>query len=86
MDDSLLSVASLHALVYCERRTFDPVDDFRELPGRVLLSDTGRKKVVEVIECRKADTWRHSVVGYSLSYARLIEPELCLLEKESMDG
>jgi len=66
------------------RRTFDPVDDFRELPGRVLLSDTGRRKVVEVIERRKADTWRHSVVGYSLSYARLIELEVRLLEKEWM--
>jgi CRISPR-associated protein Cas1 len=66
------------------RRTFDPIDDFRELPGRVLLSDTGRKKVVEVIERRKADTWRHSVVGYSLSYARLIELEVRLLEKEWM--
>lgn len=66
------------------RRTFDPVVDFRELPGRVLLSDTGRRKVVEVIERRKADTWRHSVVGYSLSYARLIELEVRLLEKEWM--
>jgi CRISPR-associated protein Cas1 len=66
------------------RRTFDPVEDFRELPGRVLLSDTGRRKVVEVIERRKADTWRHSVVGYSLSYARLIELEVRLLEKEWM--
>jgi CRISP-associated protein Cas1 len=66
------------------RRTFDPVDDFRELPGRVLLSDTGRRKVVEVIERRKADTWRHSVVGYSLSYTRLIELEVRLLEKEWM--
>jgi CRISP-associated protein Cas1 len=66
------------------RRTFDPDIDFRELPGRMLLSDTGRKKVVEVIERRKADTWRHSVVGYSLSYARLIELEVRLLEKEWM--
>ena len=28
------------------------------------------------------DVWRHSVVGYSLSYARLIELEVRLLEKE----
>lgn len=66
------------------RRTFDTDEDFRELPGRVLLSDAGRRKVVEVIERRKADTWRHSVVGYSLSYARLIELEVRLLEKEWM--
>jgi CRISPR-associated protein Cas1 len=67
------------------RRTFDPVVDFADLPGRVLLSESGRRKVVEIIERRKADTWRHSVVGYSLSYARLIELEVRLLEKEWMN-
>jgi len=66
------------------RRTFDATADFNVLPGRVLLSDSGRKKVIEVIERRKCDTWRHSVVGYSLSYARLIELEVRLLEKEWM--
>jgi CRISP-associated protein Cas1 len=77
-------VVDMAVIPALNRRTFDPVDDFRELPGRVLLSDTGRRKVVEVIERRKADTWRHSVVGYSLSYARLIELEVRLLEKEWM--
>lgn len=66
------------------RRTFDADADFRDLPGRVLLSDSGRSKVIEAIERRKADTWRHSVVGYSLSYSRLIELEVRLLEKEWM--
>lgn len=66
------------------RRTFDATTDFNVLPGRVLLSTSGRKKVIEVIERRKCDTWRHSVVGYSLSYARLIELEVRLLEKEWM--
>lgn len=64
------------------RRTFDPIEDFRRAPGQVLLSDTGRRKVIEAIERRKTDEWRHSVVGYSLSYARLIELETRLLEKE----
>jgi CRISPR-associated protein Cas1 len=64
------------------RRTFDPVRDFNYAPGQVLLSDTGRRKAIEVIERRKADEWRHSVVGYSLSYSRLIELEVRLLEKE----
>jgi len=67
------------------RRTFDPDQDFDELPGRVLLSDSGRRKVIEVLERRKNDVWRHSVVGYSLSYARLIELEVRLLEKEWMN-
>jgi len=67
------------------RRTFDATDDFSEVPGRVLLAESGRRKVVEIIERRKADTWRHSVVGYSLGYARLIELEVRLLEKEWMN-
>jgi CRISPR-associated protein Cas1 len=66
------------------RRSFDANADFDELPGRVLLNERGRKKVIDVIERRKADTWRHSVVGYSLSYARMIELEARLLEKEWM--
>lgn len=66
------------------RKTFHPTEDFQVFPGRVLLSASGRKKVVEVIERRKVDTWRHSVVGYSLSYARMIELEVRLLEKEWM--
>ncbi len=66
------------------RRTFDPDVDFQELPGRVVLTDGGRRKIIDVIERRKQDTWRHNVVDYSLSYARMIELEVRLLEKEWM--
>jgi CRISP-associated protein Cas1 len=66
------------------RRTFDADADFHEFPGRIALSESGRRKVIEVVEHRKQDTWRHSVVGYSLSYARMIELEVRLLEKEWM--
>jgi CRISPR-associated protein Cas1 len=66
------------------RRTFEPEADFAETPGQVLLSESGRRKVIDVIERRKADSWRHDVVGYSLSYARMIELEVRLLEKEWM--
>lgn len=78
----LIDMAVIAAL---NRRTFDAAADFQEFPGRVLLSEEGRRKVIEVIERRKADTWRHNVLGYSLSYARLIELEVRLLEKEWMD-
>jgi CRISP-associated protein Cas1 len=66
------------------RKTFDPHADFDVLPGRVLLSATGRNKAIEVFERRKEDTWKHSVVNYSISYARMIELEVRLLEKEWM--
>jgi CRISPR-associated protein Cas1 len=67
------------------RRMFDANADFAETPGKVLLSESGRAKAIEVIERRKNDVWRHSVVGYSLSYARMIELEVRLLEKEWMN-
>lgn len=49
---------------------------------KVWLSDQGRKKIIDVYERRKAEEWKHSVVGYSLSYGRMIELEARLLEKE----
>ncbi|MEO8906237.1 MAG: type I-MYXAN CRISPR-associated endonuclease Cas1 [Polyangiaceae bacterium] len=64
------------------RRTFDADAHFVELPGQVTLTEDGRRALIEVIERRLADTWRHSVVGYSLSYSRMIELEVRLLEKE----
>lgn len=67
------------------RKAFDADTDFAESPGRVLLSESGRRKVIELVERRKADVWRHDVVGYSLSYARIIELETRLLEKEWMN-
>ena len=66
------------------RQTFDPESDFLESSGRVLLADQGRRKLIEVLERRAADQWKHSVVGYSLSYSRMIELETRLLEKEWM--
>lgn len=57
-------------------------EDFTRAGKQVWLSDSGRKKAIEVYERRKEDPWKHPVTGYSLSYARLIELEARLLEKE----
>ncbi|MCL0065621.1 hypothetical protein M1N79_01875 [Dehalococcoidia bacterium] len=35
-----------------------------------------------LFENRLSETWKHPVISYSLSYARLIELEVRLLEKE----
>ncbi|HWB17654.1 MAG TPA: type I-MYXAN CRISPR-associated endonuclease Cas1 [Vicinamibacterales bacterium] len=64
------------------RQTFDAEADFDEVPERVLLSERGRTKLIEILERRRRDVWRHDVVGYSLSYARIVELEVRLLEKE----
>lgn len=57
-------------------------EDFVVTEPKIWLSDAGKKKMIEVYERRKAESWKHSVVGYSLSYARLLELETRLLEKE----
>lgn len=64
------------------RRTFDPETDFHCVPGGVWLTEAGRAKLIDVFERRCHDEWRHDVVGYSLSYARIVELEVRLLEKE----
>jgi CRISPR-associated protein Cas1 len=64
------------------RLQWDTKGDFTVTPGRVWLSASGRKQAIELFEKRLTETWNHPVVGYSLSYARLIELEVRLLEKE----
>ncbi len=67
------------------RRQWDEEEDFTIAGKQVWLSDKGRKKFIQIYERRKADSWKHPVIGYSLSYSRLIELEVRLLEKEWTD-
>jgi len=64
------------------RGQWDPEADFVVTKGKVWLSDEGRRKAIGLFESRLDETWKHPVVGYSLSYARTIELEARLLEKE----
>lgn len=64
------------------RGQWDPEADFVVTGPRVWLSKEGKRKLVEVYERRRAEEWKHSVVGYSVSYGRMIELEARLLEKE----
>lgn len=64
------------------RLQWDPDNDFAVAGPQVWLSDSGRRKAIEVYERRKEDRWKHPVTGYSLTYDRLIELEVRLLEKE----
>ncbi|MDW7730062.1 MAG: type I-MYXAN CRISPR-associated endonuclease Cas1 [Bacillota bacterium] len=56
--------------------------DFNVSPGRIWLSDSGRKKAVKLFEERVNQSWKHPVVNYSMTYSRLVELEVRLLEKE----
>jgi len=64
------------------RQQFQPDEDFTTAGQQVWLNDVGRRKMIDVIERRMADLWRHPVLDYSLSYRRHIELEVRLLEKE----
>lgn len=64
------------------RSHFDADADFRDGGGQVWLSQSGKKKLVSLLERRMHDQWRHPVLRYSLSYRRHVELEVRLLEKE----
>jgi len=57
-------------------------EDFDITREKVWLSDQGRRKAITTYEARKAETWKHPVLKYSLTYGRTIELEARLLEKE----
>jgi CRISPR-associated protein Cas1 len=64
------------------RGQWDPAADFAVTKAKVWLSDAGRKKAIGLFEARLEESWKHPVLNYSLSYARTIELEARLLEKE----
>ncbi|GIW83916.1 MAG: CRISPR-associated exonuclease Cas4/endonuclease Cas1 fusion [Gemmataceae bacterium] len=64
------------------RQQWHPDEDFLITPTKVYLSDSGKKKAVTLFEQRLQEHWKHPLLGYSLSYARTIELEVRLLEKE----
>ncbi len=64
------------------RGQWDPEADFAATKSKVWLSDAGRRKAIGLFEARLDESWKHPVLGYSLSYARTLELEARLLEKE----
>ena len=64
------------------RGQWDTKADFEVRGEQVWLSEVGRRKFVELYERRKQETWKHPATGYSLTYRRLFELEVRLLEKE----
>lgn len=85
-----LDLMELFRLLLCDvpligsinRLQWDVDADFEIAGERVWLSRSGKLKAIEIYERRLQDSWKHPVVGYSLSYSRLIELEARLLEKE----
>ena len=64
------------------RGQWDAEADFEIRPGHVWLTEGGRKKVLQLFEQRLQESYKHPYTGQSLSYARMVELEVRLLEKE----
>jgi CRISPR-associated protein Cas1 len=64
------------------RGQWDTHTDFEVRGEQVWLSGPGLKKFINLYEQRKLDCYKHPKTGYSLSYQRLMELEVRLLEKE----
>lgn len=77
-----LSVWDITVLGSINRLQWDEQADFAVTSEKVWLSDAGRRKAITLFEKRLDEVWKHPVVDYSLSYARLMELEVRLLEKE----
>lgn len=77
-----VAMVDLPVVASINRRQWNAHEDFAVTGSQVWLSDLGRRKIIEIYERRKTDTWKHPVLHYSMSYARLIELETRLLEKE----
>lgn len=78
-------LVDLPVIASVNRKQWDTDADFELAGQQVWLSETGRKKLIGIYERRKSDYWRHPVVRRSLSYSRIIELEVRLLEKEWMN-
>ncbi|MEM8641364.1 MAG: type I-MYXAN CRISPR-associated endonuclease Cas1 [Cyanobacteria bacterium P01_G01_bin.54] len=64
------------------RGQWDVETDFAVTPHKVWLSEAGRRKFIGLYEQRKGQQWKHPVTKYSLTYRRLLELEVRLLEKQ----
>lgn len=66
------------------RNQWDTAADFEPKGDGIFLTDSGRRKLIDLYERRKQESWKHPVLNYSLTYRRLLELEVRLLEKEWM--
>ena len=64
------------------RGQWDVEDDFEVRPGQIWLTSPGRKKALQLFEQRLQESHKHPYTGQALSYARMVELEVRLLEKE----
>lgn len=76
------TIWELPLIASLNRNQWDPHADFEIAPGHVWLSDQGRRKAITLFEQRLQESYQHPATGSSLTYARIVELEVRLLEKE----
>ncbi len=76
------SIWEIPLLGSINRCYWDPQEDFQITKEHVWLSDSGRKKAITLFEQRLQESYFHPYLSRSLSYARIVELEVRLLEKE----
>ena len=75
-------IVDMTAIASINRNQWEVQADFDIRGDRVWLSESGCRKAIGLYESRKQETWKHPVTNYSLTYRRLFELEVRLLEKE----
>lgn len=64
------------------RNQWNVDDDFEVRPNHIWLTESGRKKALQLFEERLTESYKHPYTGQSLAYSRMVELEVRLLEKE----
>jgi len=77
-----VSLVDMPVVASLNRLQWDVHEDFKIAGNQVWLSDQGRKKAIAVFEARLQEKAKHPHTGQAMSYERLVELEVRLLEKE----
>lgn len=77
-----VSLVDMPTVGSVNRGQWDADADFTVAADHVWLSDDGRKKAIGLFEDRLSESYKHPFTGQSLAYARIVELEARLLEKE----
>lgn len=79
------TLVDLPVVASINRNQWDIQADFDRRGQQVWLPHSGWKKLIALYERRKAESWTHPRLHYSLTYRRWFELEVRLLEKEWSD-
>ncbi|MGD9857479.1 MAG: type I-MYXAN CRISPR-associated endonuclease Cas1 [Planctomycetaceae bacterium] len=77
-----VTLVDMPLIASLNRGQWNAAEDFTLAGDHVWLSDDGRKKAIGVFEARLQESAKHPHTGSAMTYARLVELEARLLEKE----